>query len=100
MYSGKGHHVFAGSIKHKYLRMKFKQINAAIFDTLAYAKKLKTAGFTDTQAETQAEALAEIVESQLATKRDLKEMEQRIIIKSGAMIAASITISVSLMKLF
>ncbi len=45
-------------------------MSAAIFDTLAYAKKLKTAGFTDLQAETQAEALAEIVEMQLATKRD------------------------------
>jgi len=31
----------------------------ATFDTLAYAKKLKSAGFTDEQAEVQAEALAQ-----------------------------------------
>jgi len=52
------------------------------FDTLAYAKKLKAAGFTDKQAEVQAEAIAEIIEERLATKqdildlkRDMKEME-------------------------
>jgi hypothetical protein len=31
------------------------------FDTLSYAKKLKSAGFTDQQAEVQAEAFAEII---------------------------------------
>ena len=74
-------------------------MNALVFDTLAYAKKMKVAGFTDAQAEAQAEALAEVIEQQIATKRDLKEMEQRIIIKLGAMIAASIAIIVSLQKL-
>ena len=55
------------------------------FDTLAYANKLKEAGFTDRQAETQAEALASVVESNLATKtdiellrRDIKELELRL----------------------
>ena len=80
--------------------------SAVLFDTLAYAKKLKGAGFTEAQAEIQAEALAEIIEQRLSTKedvlelrRDLKEMEQRIIIKLGAMVAASIAITVSLMKI-
>jgi len=50
----------------------------AIFDTLAYAKKLKTAGFTEDQAEIQAQALAEIIEERLATKQDLKELELRL----------------------
>lgn len=79
--------------------------SAVLFDTLSYAKKLKSAGFTDAQAEVQAEALAEIIEQRLATKqdvlelkRDLKEMEQRIIIKLGAMVAASIAITVSLLR--
>lgn len=48
------------------------------FDTLAYAKKLKEAGFTETQAEAQAEALRAVVDSNLATKQDLKELESRI----------------------
>ena len=45
------------------------------FDTLAYAKKLKTVGFTEEQAEVQAETLAKIIEDKLTTKRDLKELE-------------------------
>lgn len=68
-----------------------------VFDTLAYAKKMRMAGFTE--AEAQAEALAEVIEQQIATKRDLKEMEQRIIIKLGAMIAASMAITISILKL-
>ena len=50
-------------------------ITATIFDTLAYAKKLKAAGFTDDQAEIQAQTLVEIIEERLATKQDLKELE-------------------------
>ena len=44
-------------------------------NTLAIAKKLKDSGFTPQQAEAQAEIWSEIVESDLATKRDLKELE-------------------------
>ena len=50
-------------------------MSAIAFDTLAYAKKLKKAGVPEEQAEVQAEALAEIVEERLSTKRDLKELE-------------------------
>jgi hypothetical protein len=46
-----------------------------IFDTLAYAKKLKAAGFTEEQAEVQAQAFAEIIEERLSTKQDLKGLE-------------------------
>ncbi len=49
--------------------------NPLAFDTLAYAKKLKAAGFTDLQAEVQTEALVEIVEGRLATRQNLKETE-------------------------
>ena len=56
------------------------------FDTLAYARKLKQAGFTDQQAEVAAEAQKEAIEtvvadlelrhlSDLATRRDIKELE-------------------------
>jgi|ERR671914_2584950 hypothetical protein len=45
------------------------------FNSLTYARKLKEVGFTESQAEVQAEALASIVESELATERDLKETE-------------------------
>jgi predicted phage-related endonuclease len=42
------------------------------FDTLTYSKKLQQAGFTATQAEAQAEALRDVVEENLATKRDIE----------------------------
>ena len=46
------------------------------FDTLAYAKKLKNAGFTEEQAEVQSEALAGVLENNMATKRDIADLEQ------------------------
>ncbi len=52
--------------------------HAISFDTLAYAKKLLAVGFTQQQAEVQAEALIEIVDEHIATKRDLKEMEVKL----------------------
>ena len=51
---------------------------AIAFDTLAYAKKLKAVGVPDHQAEIQAETFAEIIDANLATKRDLKELELRL----------------------
>lgn len=68
-----------------------------------YVKKLREAGAPETQAEAQVEALAEIIQGDLITKRyfnhHLRELEYRLIIKLGAMIAASIAITVSLVKL-
>ena len=51
---------------------------ATTFDTLTYAKLLQEAGFTAQQAEAQAEALRAVVDQNLATKQDLKEMETRL----------------------
>ncbi len=80
------------------------------FNTLAYAKKLIAAGVPEKQAEVQAEALIEIVDENLATKRDLKEMEVslkrdlklmelRLTIRLGTMIAASVAVVATLVKL-
>lgn len=60
------------------------------FDTLAYAKKLKQAGFTEEQAEVAAEAQKETIEiviaeleirhlNEMATKRDLAETKADLI---------------------
>lgn len=51
--------------------------NKMVFDTLAHAKKLKQVGFNEDQANMQAEALGDLV-SQLATKEDLLQMEERL----------------------
>jgi hypothetical protein len=76
------------------------------FDTLKYANTLKAAGVPSAQAEAEATALAEVLEinlKELATKedlkRDLKELEQRIVIKLGTLIALAIGIVAALVKL-
>lgn len=91
------------------------------FDTLAYAKRLQAAGVPREQAEVQAEAMREIVEDKLSTKRDLQEMELRLnaricseindlkrdireqelrmTLKLGGMMAASVAIVAALVKL-
>ena len=87
------------------------------FDTLRYSKKLQKAGFTETQAEAQieiikeqADAINDLIDNSLATKVDIKRLEERmalseertnerivqmgykIIIGLGGMITAGITI--------
>ncbi len=54
-------------------------MEAIIFDTLAYAEKLIAAGMPEKQAkafsEAQAEVLSKSILSEVATKADLKELE-------------------------
>ena len=51
--------------------------HALAFDTHRYVKKMKEVGFTEQQAEAQAETLADFVGNNLTTKQDLKELELR-----------------------
>ena len=51
---------------------------ALALDTLAYARRLREAGFSEQQAEGQAEALAAAMTDTLATKDDLREIQTRI----------------------
>ena len=51
---------------------------AIALDTLAYARRLREAGFSEQQAEGQAQALAAAMTDTLATKQDLRELEVRI----------------------
>ncbi len=73
------------------------------FDTLEYSEKLQAVGFTSKQAKVQSEAIKNLIEDNLATKRDLKEMELRIksdIIKWVAgMLLAQAAIVATLVKL-
>lgn len=74
--------------------------SALIFDTLEFANKLKAAGVPDRQAEVQAEAMAEIITKNLATKQYLKEMELYTTTKLGGIMIGGISLLVILMKLF
>ena len=96
-------------------------MKAIAFDTLEFAKRLRAAEFTEKQAETLAAAVAEIIDSRLATKediatqqhhldekvallqRDIKELELRLkhdlTIRLGGMLAAAVAIVAGLVKL-
>ncbi len=80
------------------------------FDTHSFVKKLKAVGFTEEQAEVFASEQARLIEDKLATKndlvelennlrRDMRELEYRIIIKLGVLMAASIAVVATLVKL-
>jgi len=91
---------------------------ATTFDTHKFIRKLKDSGMPEAQAEAIADAFKDAQsEAELATKRDLKEleaalkrdiddlrrdmreMEQRLIIKLGGMMMAAIAIVATLVKL-
>ena len=73
------------------------------FDTLAYAQKLKKAGVPEEQASAHAETLAEIMDERVATKQDLQNLEERLTMKltirMGSMLAATIAILATLIKI-
>jgi len=86
-------------------------MGAITFDTLAYAKKLRTAGFTEQQAEVAAEAQKETIEvviaeletrhlNEMATKRDLAETKAELVRwVVGAGFLQTVLIAALLMKL-
>lgn len=71
-----------------------------VFDTLRSVEELQEAGIPENQAKAQVRVFQQIIESDLATKRDMKELEQklqqemreleyRLTIKLGLMVVAS-----------
>jgi len=69
---------------------------STIFDTHQYVKRMKQAGFTEEQAEVQATALAELIETKLATKQDLVKLKDELTIRIGAMLAGAVGILTAL----
>jgi len=77
-------------------------MNILNFDTLKYAKRLKAAGMDSLLAEEQAAAMAEVLEinlQNLATKSDLQSLEQRMVIKLGALMVVNIGVLTAILKL-
>jgi hypothetical protein len=77
-----------------------------MFNTLKYAKMLEEAGFSREQAEISIKILVEIMEDKLASKQDIKDVmqsitqvESKLTIRMGTMLAASIAILTALIKL-
>ena len=62
-------------------------MTAVPFDTLKLAEQLQSGGFTTEQARAAVSALAEAASvAELATKRDLIDLEQRLTIRLGGML--------------
>jgi hypothetical protein len=83
---------------------------AIVFDNLEYAGRLRRAGFTEQQAEAQVQALAAIVNDNLATKQDLlllkqdwkqdlRDLEHRLTMRMGTMLSISVGAVAALVKL-
>jgi uncharacterized protein YdhG (YjbR/CyaY superfamily) len=51
---------------------------SSVFDTLAYSKRFRAVGFTEEQADAQAEALKDLVEDNLASRRDVTDLTAHI----------------------
>ena len=66
-------------------------------DSLAFVKQLAAAGMNARHAEALAEARTEYAFTHLATKADLKDLELRLTMRFGAMIAASTTLTIGIL---
>lgn len=81
-------------------------MTASTFDTLKFARRLQSAGMEQRLAEEQAEAMAEALGANLremvtADKltTELRLLEQRLIIKLGAMLVVAVGAIAALVKL-
>ncbi len=101
------YNLFIDFFQHNMIYIKDKLKGETMgFDALKYVETLRKAGIPDRQAEAQVRVLNEIIDSNLATKRDIKEleqkivmMEQRIVIKLGSLLTAGLVALVALSKL-
>ena len=82
-------------------------MGAVPFDTPALARKLEAAESIRSRLRDTAAALAEVLSEQVATKHDIKELraelrqvEQRLVIKLGGMIAAAVAVVPIPVRLF
>jgi hypothetical protein len=89
-----------------------------IFDTLAYSRRLKAAGFSDAQAEVLAEANREMIADEMVTKSflqselsaaiaqlraelraEMKELEMGLTLRMGAIAVAVVAALTAIIKL-
>lgn len=73
-----------------------------MFDTLRYSRSLEAAGVSREQAEAHVRIIAEIVEGELATKQDIRHLEEkmiqleyRLIIKLTAILGTIVTLAIA-----
>ena len=66
------------------------------FDSLGYVRRLQAAGVERTVAEEHADVVKDYLLDELATRRDLQDLEQRMTIKLGAMLVVAVGAIVAL----
>jgi hypothetical protein len=66
-----------------------------MFDTLKYSRIPESVGISRDQAEAHIKIIAEIVEDDLTTKQDLRELEHRLIIKLSAILGTIVTVAIA-----
>ena len=73
------------------------------FDTHAFVKELTEAGMPEAQAEVLARSQARLINEELATKQDLKELELRLkhdlTVRLGSMMVIAVGVVAALVKL-
>lgn len=78
-------------------------MSTLVFDTHAFVKELTDAGMPEAQAEVLVRRQARLTDEQLATKRDLKELELRLkhdlTVRLGAMTVVAIGVVTGLVRL-
>ncbi len=99
---------------------KIEDENNLTFDTLKFAKRAESVGFTKEQSEFQAEEIVRLIDTQLATKidlktlelalkqdlktlelvlkQDIKNLELRMTIKLGSMLVIAVSILIAVLK--
>lgn len=101
---------YAQAATRAYIERKGEQMTAVPFDTLKYARKLRDAGVPPDQAEGMADALVDSMAASdlatksdlqhFATKSDLREVELRLTIRMGVIVAAGVGLMLTLDRLF
>lgn len=62
------------------------------FDTLSFARRMESVGFTRQQAEAMAEEQAKLIDEKLTTKNDLELLKRDLTIRMGAIVGAGVAI--------
>ena len=74
-------------------------MSTLVFNTHAFVKELTQAGMPEKQAEVLARSQAMLIDEELATKQDLKELELRLTIRLGSMMVVAVGVVAALVKL-
>ena len=94
-------------------RSTLSTMNAANFDSLSYANRLKAAGMDAGLAEVQASAMSEVIHGHFQTlstkqevqqlghdlRKDMQLLEQRMVIKLGSLMVLAVGVVATVVKL-